>query len=78
MTDQPRLFRPPNQTLTQSVPNMSEDNYRTICSIIGLVVGLAIMFAAGWGGMIPGAIFGAGGAVTGGIIGEKLYRRKQK
>jgi outer membrane lipoprotein SlyB len=57
---------------------MSEDNYRTICSVLGLVIGLGIMFASGWGGMIPGAIFGAGGAVAGGIIGEKLFARKHR
>jgi len=57
---------------------MTEDNYRTLCSILGLLIGLGIMFTAGWGGMIPGAIFGAGGAVAGGIVGEKLFARKQR
>lgn len=57
---------------------MTQDNYRTICAILGLSLGLGIMFASGWGGMIPGAIFGAGGAVTGGIIGEKLFARSQR
>ncbi|MGB7348158.1 MAG: hypothetical protein WBD20_28295 [Pirellulaceae bacterium] len=57
---------------------MTEDNYRTICSITGLAIGMGIMFASGWAGMIPGAIFGAGGAVAGGIVGEKLFARKQR
>ena len=57
---------------------MSEDTYRMICSLCGIVLGLGIMFAAGFAGMIPGAIFGAGGAVAGGIVGEKLHARSKR
>lgn len=52
---------------------MTEDASRSVGAIAGLCLGLAIMFALGLGGMIPGALFGAGGAVAGGIIGEKVF-----
>ncbi len=57
---------------------MSEESYRRIFSIVGLALSLGIMFASGFSGIIPGAIFGAGGAVCGGITGEQLYRRNQR
>ena len=52
---------------------MSKDNYRSIGAIVGLGIGLVLMFALELGGMIPGAVFGAGGAVLGGISGEKVF-----
>ena len=52
---------------------MSKDNYRSIGAILGLAIGLGLMFVMGLGGMIPGAVFGAGGAVLGGITGEKIF-----
>lgn len=52
---------------------MNEDSFRMIGAILGLAIGLLIMFALGIGGMVPGALFGAGGAVTGGICGEKVF-----
>lgn len=52
---------------------MTEGAARSICAILGLGLGLAVMVAAGVQGMIAGAVFGAGGAVLGGITGEKLY-----
>ncbi len=52
---------------------MSKDTYRSIGAILGLCLGLGLMIAIGWGGMIPGAVFGAGGAVAGGISGEKVF-----
>lgn len=52
---------------------MSTDNYRSIGAISGLAIGLGLMFAMGLGGMIPGAVFGAGGAVLGGITGERIF-----
>ena len=56
---------------------MTQDNYRTIFAIAGLAIGLGIMLALKFGGMIPGALFGAGGAVVGGIIGERFYAKKR-
>ena len=55
---------------------MTVDAYRSIGAITGLVMGLGLMFALGFGGMIPGFLFGAGGAVAGGISGEKFYAKK--
>jgi hypothetical protein len=55
---------------------MNEDAYRTIGAVTGLIAGLVLMVVLGWGGMIPGALFGAGGSVAGGICGEKLYARR--
>jgi len=55
---------------------MSEQAYRTIGSLAGLVLGIALMWLLGFGGMIPGALFGAGGAVLGGMAGERVARRK--
>lgn len=54
---------------------MSEQAYRSIFAILGLAVGLGLMMLLGLGGMIPGAIFGAGGAVLGGMTGEQIARR---
>ncbi len=56
---------------------MNEDTYRTIGAIIGLAAGIGLMISLGLGGMITGALFGAGGAVAGGICGEKLYASRQ-
>lgn len=52
---------------------MTRENYRSIGAIIGLATGLLLMVGIGLGGMIPGALFGAGGAVFGGISGERLF-----
>lgn len=57
---------------------MSEDVYRSMFAIIGLVLGMVLMVTLGFGGMIPGALFGAGGAVLGGMAGEWIARRKPK
>ncbi len=53
---------------------MTIDSSRSIGAILGLVLGIALMVLLGFGGMIPGAIFGAGGSVCGGILGEKAYQ----
>mgnify|MGYP006266435631 CR=1 FL=1 len=52
---------------------MNEDNYRTIGAIVGMVLCLGLMFSLGIDGMLPGALFGASGAVAGGISGEKFF-----
>ncbi len=57
---------------------MSEDTYRTIGAISGLLLGMLLMVALGMGGMVAGALFGAGGAVTGGICGEKVFASLNK
>ena len=55
---------------------MTQERYRSIGAIAGLVIGLGVMFAIGRGGMISGFLFGAGGAVVGGIVGEKVFARR--
>ena len=57
---------------------MNEDSYRTIGAIIGLAFALVLMVGMGLGGMIPGALFGAGGAVVGGICGEKFFASRNE
>lgn len=55
---------------------MTEQSYRSIFAILGLAIGLGLMVLLGFGGMIPGAVFGAGGAVLGGMTGEQIARRR--
>ncbi|MCS7470460.1 hypothetical protein NZK35_27735 [Stieleria sp. ICT_E10.1] len=52
---------------------MSRESYRSVGAIVGLGLGIALMVMAGQGGVLPGAIFGAGGALAGGILGEKIH-----
>ncbi|WDQ16905.1 hypothetical protein [Rhodopirellula sp. P2] len=55
---------------------MSRDNYRTIGAIVGLALGIGAMFLLGMSGIVPGALFGAGGCVIGGIAGEQIFDRR--
>lgn len=57
---------------------MSEQGYRSICAICGLALGIGLMRLLDYGGMIPGALFGAGGAVLGGMVGERLAARRPR
>ena len=57
---------------------MSEDNYRSIGSIIGLATGIGLMMALGYSGMVAGAVFGAGGCVAGAITAEKFFAWNQR
>jgi hypothetical protein len=57
---------------------MSEDRYRSIGAMIGLAIGIGLMMALGYGGVIPGAAFGAGGCVAGAIAAEKAYAWNKK
>jgi hypothetical protein len=52
---------------------MTEDRYRSLGAILGLAIGVGLMVGLGYGGVVPGALFGAGGCVTGAIASEKLY-----
>lgn len=57
---------------------MSRDIYRRIGAIGGLVLGIILMRMLVQSGMfdsgiIPMAIFGAGGTVIGGILAERFY-----
>ena len=57
---------------------MSEDNYRSIGSIVGLAAGIGLMISLGFAGMVAGAAFGAGGCVAGAIAAEKLFAWHQR
>ena len=52
---------------------MSRDRFRSVGAILGIGVGLTLMVAVGPGGVIGGAIYGAGGALAGGILGERVH-----
>ena len=52
---------------------MSRDTFRKIGAISGLVLGMVLMRLAGQGGILLGAIWGAGGAVFGGVLGEQIH-----
>ena len=54
---------------------MSEQGYRSLFAVVGLILGILLMVGLGRGGMIWGFIFGAGGATLGGMFGETLARR---
>lgn len=52
---------------------MTEQTYRTIGSLLGLAMGIALMFLLGLRGIVPSALLGAGGCVAGAITAERLY-----
>ncbi|MBB3208997.1 outer membrane lipoprotein SlyB [Rhodopirellula rubra] len=54
------------------------DTFRTVGALTGLCVGLSLMWLMGMGGLIPAAIFGAGGAVIGGLTGERVHDRGER
>lgn len=51
--------------------NKNERN-RRIGAIIGLVLGISVMYAIGQVGLVPAFILGAGGCLAGGMIGERI------
>lgn len=55
---------------------MSEQGWRSTCAVIGLALGMLLMVLVGRGGMVAGAIYGASGAVLGGMVGEQIARRR--
>lgn len=50
---------------------MKRDTKRSIGAIIGLTLGLTLMRFLGLDGLVYAFIFGAGGTVVGGMIGER-------
>jgi hypothetical protein len=48
---------------------------RSLFAVLGLALGIGLMVFFNRGGMIWGFIYGAGGAVLGGMLGETLARR---
>ena len=57
---------------------MNKDRYRTIGALLGLTTGLGLMMGLGFSGVLPSAVFGAGGCVAGAIAAEKFYAWNQR
>ncbi len=57
---------------------MNKDRYRTIGALLGLAAGVGLMRVIGIAGIIPAAVFWAGGCVAGAIAAEKLYAWNQR
>lgn len=51
---------------------MSRDTARSIGALIGLSIGVLVMWSLGYGGVMPLFLFGASGAIAGGITGERM------
>lgn len=56
---------------------MKRETFRVIGAISGLLIGLMVMYLLGMGGLVPAAVFGAGGCVLGGISGEQIHDRSR-
>ncbi|MEM9365719.1 MAG: hypothetical protein AAGD07_06960 [Planctomycetota bacterium] len=54
---------------------MNREGYRSVGAIAGLLSGIAMMTWLTSGGLVIAAVFGAGGAVAGGMLGEQVYDR---
>ncbi len=54
---------------------MSEQAMRSTFAVLGLAFAMALMVYLERGGILWGFVFGAGGAVLGGMLGETLARR---
>ncbi len=54
---------------------MTRDHYRTIGALLGLAVGVVCMIWLGYRGVVPSAMFGAGGCVLGGTLGESMHAK---
>jgi outer membrane lipoprotein SlyB len=52
---------------------MNRETFRSIGAISGLALGIILMFSLGMNGLVAAAIFGAGGTVIGGMIGERIH-----
>ena len=55
---------------------MNEQAMRSVGAITGLVLAMLLMHWLGRGGLIWGFVFGAGGAVLGGMFGETVARMR--
>jgi len=58
--------------------HMTQETYRSIGAIVGVIIGVVSMALLGFSGLIAGFCFGAGGAVLGGILGERVYSMRHK
>jgi len=55
-----------------NVSNRERERKRSLGAVIGLIAGLSLMSLLGLGGVLYGFVFGAGGTVMGGMIGERF------
>jgi len=62
--------------IESTLNNMSRESHRSIGAILGLLIGLGLMVTLNYGGLVPGFLFGAIGAVVGGITGEQIHDRR--
>lgn len=51
---------------------VARETARSLGAVIGLSLGFLIMWAVGLSGLVAAFCFGAGGAVLGGMTGERL------
>ena len=58
--------------------DMTEQTYRTIGSLLGLAMGIALMMLLGLRGTTSSALFGAGGCVAGAITAERIYASSRR
>jgi hypothetical protein len=56
---------------------MRTDTKRSIGAILGLSIGVSVMWMMGLGGLVYAFIFGAGGCVMGGMIGERILQNEK-
>lgn len=55
---------------------MTEQGYRSVGAVTGMVVGLVLMRVVGHAGLVATFCYGAGGTVIGGMIGERLHEQR--
>ena len=55
---------------------LSREQTRQIGAVIGLITGWGMMYAMGYRGVIPAAVFGMTGCVSCAIVAEKYYDRQ--
>ncbi len=51
---------------------MGRETSRKLGALVGLAIAVAVMNGLGFAGVIPLFLFGVGGAVGGGMTGERL------
>ncbi len=51
---------------------ISKDTARRIGAIAGLIIGILVMRATGYSGIMASAVFGASFCVVGAMIGERI------
>jgi hypothetical protein len=60
------------------IMGISREAGRSLGALTGLAIGFLIMWLAGFQGLWPAFWFGTGGAVMGGMSGERLVDRRRQ